>query len=263
MASRQAEKQRLREEREAREAADAAKARRDRRLRMLLIALGAAAVVVIVAIVVSTTGGDDEPSTNAGGPVEGAADVRTLFTGVEQDGFAMGDPDAPVTVVEFADLQCPFCRDAALGSLPTIINDYVKKGQVRVEFRNFAFLGPDSDRAARAAAEAANQNRAWQFIDLWFHNQGEENTGYATDDFIRSIASNVDGLDADKVVEAANGDESTTIDFAHQEAERLGVESTPTFMVGKTGQALQPTDVGDPSDPAGFKQAIEAALSGP
>jgi protein-disulfide isomerase len=258
MASRQAEKERLREERQAREAADAAKGRRDRRLRMLLIALGAAAAVVVIAVVVSTTGSDDKDSgAGGGGAVQGAADVRTLFAGVEQDGFTMGDPNAPVTVVEFADLQCPFCKDAALEQLPTVINDYVKQGKVRVEFQNFAFLGPDSERGARAAAEAANQNRAWQFIDLWYHNQGTENTGYATDDFIRSIASNVDGLDAEAVVTAANGDDNSSIDKAKAAAAAAGVESTPTFLVGKTGQATQPADA------AGLLPAIESALSGP
>ena len=259
MASRVERKRQLRAERQARAAAAAARERRTRRLRMLLASVVAAAVLVVAAVAVST-GSADNPG-DATGPVDGTAEVKSLFAGVPQDGLTLGEPDAPVTLVEFADLQCPFCRDAALGSLPALVNDYVKQGKLRIEFRNFAILGPDSEKAARAVAAAAERGRAWQFVDLFYRNQGEERSGYVTDDFIRRIAGGVEGLDPEAVVRASNDTSSVeTIDAAHADAQKFGIESTPSFLIGRTGQALRPLPLTAPDDPSAFRQAIDATI---
>ena len=188
MASREEEKRARRAEREAREAEAAQSERRTRRLRLLGIAAAAVVVVVVGAIIISSSGSGDKGGKQAG-PAEGAATVTSQFAGIPQKGLTIGNPNAPVTLVEFADLQCPFCKEAAAGSYPDIISKYVKAGKVKLEYRTFAILGDDSVTAAKAAVAAGQQGKAWDFIDLWYKNQGEENSGYVTDAFIKRIAS--------------------------------------------------------------------------
>jgi protein-disulfide isomerase len=260
MASRVEQKRRLKAEREAKAAAAAARERRARRLRTLIAAFGTAAVVVVAAIVIST--GSAASGEEAKGPAEGAAETARLFAGIPQDGLNVGDPDAPVTLVEFADLQCPYCRDAALASLPVLVDEYVRQGKLRIELRNFAILGEDSERAARALAAAADQDKAWQFLDLFYRNQGEEHSGYVTDDFIRRIAQGVDGLEVEPVVQAANAPaEPESLNTARIDAQRFGVQSTPSFLIGRTGHTPRPLALRAPNDLGTFRQAIDATLA--
>ena len=77
-----------------------------------------------------------------------------MLAGIPQSGIYLGNPAAPVPLVEFADLQCPFCREYTLQTLPQLVQDYVRTGKVRMEFRNLSFLGKDSVTAGRAAAAA-------------------------------------------------------------------------------------------------------------
>ncbi|HEV8152146.1 MAG TPA: thioredoxin domain-containing protein, partial [Solirubrobacteraceae bacterium] len=159
---------------------------RRRPLVMLGAAVALAAVLVLVLVLVSSGGGDGSSSgagsstsgASGGGAVAGRAEALALFAGVPQNGTAVGAPRAPVTVYEFADLQCPFCRDVALETLPDVIRKHVRTGQVRIVYQDLAFLGPDSVKAAHAAAAAGNQGRLWQFAHLMYANQGEENSGW-------------------------------------------------------------------------------------
>ena len=262
MASRAEAKRLARVEREARAAHAAARERRARRLKLLAAAVGAAAAIAVAAILLSTNSADQTGGDRASGPLQSAAEVERQFAGIPQRGLALGDPDAPVTLVEFADLQCPFCRHAAVGGLPTVVDRYVRSGKVRLEFRNFAILGPESEKAARAVDAAAEQGKAWQFIELWYHNQGEENTGYVTDDFIRRIAGGVRGLDAAKVVAASNDPSRTeSMSAAAREAQIRGIQSTPSFLIAAGDAPARPVQLTDPSDPAQLSGAIDQALA--
>ena len=128
------------------------------------IIIGAAiaiAVVVAVVIVLVSSGGSDGSGTDSatgGGStpaqVKGVKETTAMLDGIPQDGNALGKKSAKVTLIEFADFQCPFCRDFALNTLPVIINDYVRTGKIRMELRTLTFIGPDSETAARAAAAA-------------------------------------------------------------------------------------------------------------
>jgi protein-disulfide isomerase len=230
---------------------------------MVAVAVAAAAVLVVAAVAISTSGGSDgnKGGGKQTGAVAGAAAVNERFTGIPQKGLALGDPKAPVTLLEFADLQCPFCRDAATRSLPTLVDRYVRSGKARVEFRNFAILGPDSEKAARALAGAAEQDKAWPFLELWYLNQGEENSGYVTDAFIRRIASAVPGLDAERVVAAANDvSKSDSLRVATTEAQKYGVDSTPSFLIGRTGGPVRLLQLNDAGDPAEFAGPIDQVL---
>ena len=109
-----------------------------------------------------------------------------MLAGIPQSGIYLGSPSAPVRLVEFADLQCPFCREYTLQTLPQLVQDYVRSGKVRMEFRDLAFLGKDSVTAGRHAAAAGEQNKLWNFIDVFYFNQGEENSGYVTPSFLHT-----------------------------------------------------------------------------
>jgi protein-disulfide isomerase len=166
--------------------------------------------------------------------------VDARFAGIPQGGTALGRPDAALTLVEFGDLQCPFCRHFALRTLPTLLQRYVRAGRLRLQFLNVPLLGPDSARAARVALAAAGQDRLWQFVDLFYVNQRPENTGYVTDGFLRGIAGGVRGLDVGQALRARATDAvSTQLAENLALARRVGIPGTPTFLLGRTGGTMR------------------------
>jgi protein-disulfide isomerase len=218
-------------------------------IRLGLLA-GLAVVAVLVAVVVASPGKDD--SQKGGSP---AAAVSAL-KGIPQSGVTLGDPQAPVTIVEFADLQCPFCAEYSRNVLPTLIDRYVRTGKVQLQLRLLRFLGPDSDRLARVAVAAAAQNRMWQFVDLAYQRQGRENSGYATDDFINSLAADA-GLKKTDAGAAAE----RQVQQSEQAARTARIDSTPGFLIGRTGKPLtrfRPSDL----TPDAFIPRINQELRG-
>ena len=246
-----------RQERIAREQAEAARTARRRRFTRLGAVLGAAAVVVAILVAVSSSGGGSTASTGSSASssaVAGTQASRSLLNGIPQKGLTLGNANAPVRVLEFADLQCPFCRDYSLGVMPGLVQKYVRTGKVRMEFHALAFIGPDSVRAARVAEAAGRQNKLWDVADLAYHNQGAENSGWATDGKLRSIAAAVPGLDVKQVFAARNSAAVTAqLKAASDLATRSGVNETPTFLVGR-GSSLKAVDA------AGLPAAIKAAV---
>jgi protein-disulfide isomerase len=249
------------------ERAAAAGAARKRRLAMLGGVLAVAAVIVVAAIVISSGGGSNDAGSRASsvekatGAIPGQRESSEMLTGIQQAGIFLGDPKAPVRFVEFADLQCPFCREYSLNTLPVLVQDYVRKGKVRMEFRDLAFIGDDSLKAGRWAAGAARQGKLWNFADVMYFNQGEENTGYVTDAFLTKIA-NASGVDAAKAKAYAATDASAQgIKDATALAQRYGVSSTPSFLVGRRGGGLAKVDAG-PTDTEKLKSAIDSQLKG-
>jgi protein-disulfide isomerase len=196
---------------------------RERRLWLLAGAAVLATVIVVVAIAISQGGADDD---------EAPARVERLA----QDGVWLGDPDAPATLIEFADLQCPFCAEYATGELPRVIEDYVRPGRLRLELRLLAFLGPDSVRGRQVAHGAALQDRMWNYTERFFRSQGPENSGYATDAFLQRLARQTPGLDVEQLSEDFGNEEAAALT---RQAERLGrqlqVDGTPSFYLVRDG----------------------------
>lgn len=249
MSHRKEQKQKAREQRLAAEKAEAAAAARKRRTALIAGGVGLLALIAVVVLVIVSQSGEDDTK------VEGT----DLFASVPQKGIAIGEPDAPVTVVEFADLQCPFCRQFALTTYPVIVNKYVATGKLRIEFRTLTFIGPDSEKAARAAAAAGQQKRESYFTQLWYFNQGQENSGYATDAFIEKIwkAAGVNPTQAKKFADSQAS--MVPVIAAQKGAEKYGVVSTPTFLIGMTGKPQTKFDV-DLADADAFKAAIDELL---
>jgi protein-disulfide isomerase len=237
MSSRAEAKAKARQQREAAERQEAQAAARKRRL-TLLGAVLAAAVVVIVAAVLISQSGSDEPSAE-----EGTAQANTLFTGIPQEGNVLGDKDAPVTIEEYVDLQCPFCKRFSSDGLPDVVNDYVKTGQAKLVLRTLTFIGADSERGARVAWAAAAQGKMFQFVENFYANQGEENTGYADEAFLKKIAEGVTGLDAQKALDGRDSASvSSSIQASQTAANKANIASTPTFLVGPTDGELSKID---------------------
>jgi protein-disulfide isomerase len=260
MSHRQQQKAEAREQRLAAEREEAARAARRKRLGILGAVAAVAAVAVVVLALVA--GGDDGTGGEDGGA--GAAtgtETSQLLDGIPQEGSRLGDPDAPVVLTEFADLQCPFCAQYSNEVLPQLVEEYVRTGQMRMEMRLLRFIGPDSDRAARVASYAGEQDRLWHFVDVFFRNQGPEGTGYATDEFLSSIAEAA-GLDGDAAVEAIQTPETERlITQSEQEAQAAGISSTPTFTVQRGDGEARQLDVQELTFEA-FQQALEPELEG-
>jgi protein-disulfide isomerase len=245
VSSRAEQKRQLREEREAAERADAEAAGRRRRTAYLAGGMSLIALIVVVALILVSQSGSGDTEVDPG-----------LFAGVDQHGITLGDPKAPVTVTEFADLQCPFCKKFALDELPGIVDDYVKPGDVKMELKLLAFIGPDSETGRGVAAGAAQQDRIWPFAENVYSHQKTENTGYMTTDFLHEQASGISGLDADRAVAAAGSTEAQTYaSESDKAAQDAGVTSTPTFAVS--------SGTGEPQvvSADGLRDAIDAALA--
>jgi protein-disulfide isomerase len=230
MTTRQQRKDQARAEREARERAAVRATQRRKRLLQLGSVLGVAAIVVAGLILLSQP--KAKPTASSGAAVAGVADARAMLRGVPQHGTSLGDPKARVVLTEFADLQCPFCREYTLNVLPQIIDRYVRTGRLRLELRLQHFIGPDSDVAARAANAAATRDRMWNFVDLFYRNQGQENSGYVSDTFLSRLATAA-GLPPKLVLD---GSTSAAMEkpvlAAEAEARAAGLTLTPSFLIG-------------------------------
>jgi protein-disulfide isomerase len=183
----------------------------------------------------------------------------TLFRGVPQDGIALGNPDAPLTLVEYADLQCPYCAEWARDVLPAIVDEYVRPGHVRLVFRGLYFLGPDSEKALRAALAAAEQDRLWDVVHGLYRSQGAENSGWVTDELLRSLTHS--GVDTRRML-ARTGSSvvERELSAAANAAEQAQVPGTPYFQAGRTGGPPEPLQVTS-SDAAAFRVALDALLA--
>jgi protein-disulfide isomerase len=258
MTTRQGPKATAREARLAQEAQALSAAAARRRLRVLGGILVAVIAVVAATVAISSAGGRAKAVT--GGRLHGAAFSTSLFAGIPQHGTIVGKANAPVRLVEFADLQCPYCDEYSVQALPALVRDYVRTGKVSMQFENLSFIGPGSVAAGRAAAAAAQQDRLWNFIDLMYLNQGEENSGYVTPRYLRHLLDAVPGLNVPAALRAsAAPPAAAALTRANTVATQDGVDATPSFLIGTGGgglRAFQPSTLTS----APFAAAFNALL---
>lgn len=231
---------------------------------LLAVSLGAAVLVasaLIAASLVGARSSEEDAAAELAVASAGPAGSGSLLRGVRQDGAALGSPDAPVTLVEYADLQCPYCAQWARAAFPELVRDYVRAGRVRMVFRGLAFLGPDSDTALRAALAAGEQGRLWDVVHLLFANQGSENRGWVTEDLLGRIVTAVPGLDGAQMLEQRWSPQvGRGLAAAAAAAERDGISGTPAFLAGPTGGTLEPVVVSS-LDAASFRAHLDALLA--
>ena len=209
-----------------------------------------AAVVVLSALLIAASSvGSGEAETRPA-----AAVPHSSFAGIPQSGAALGDPKAPVTLVEYADLQCPYCAEWARGTLPILVDEYVRTGKLRIVFHGLAFVGPDSEQALRAAVAAGRQDRLWDVVHGLYLQQGPENSGWITEALLEEIAG-------PKALAQSNEAWVTRrLQLASQAGEAAGVTGTPAFQVGRTGAELRLVPVRS-LGPEALRPAIESALA--
>jgi protein-disulfide isomerase len=236
MEGRDQERERLRAERQAAESRDASEdLRRKRRVQLLAVG-GFAAVALIVALIVisQSGGGSSSPPSN----VQGAAQVDAQLKGIPQQGQVLGQSTAPVTVVEYGDPQCSSCKFFSESVVPGLISSEVASGKVKYEFRPFLIIGPESKPAMQATLAAGEQGRFWNFLQLFYVNQGGENSGYVTDSFLTNIAKGAGVPDIGKWNTDRNASKwAATIQQGSAQANSLGFTGTPSILVeGPKGQ---------------------------
>lgn len=148
------------------------------------------------------------------------------------DGRVLGDENAPVTVIEYADFQCPVCKRAETSIISELEKTYVQQGKVKIEFRMFPIIGQESFNAAQAADAARDQGKFWEYHDALYNAQGVENGGNYTYEKLVALAKDV-GLDVPEFEATLSaGKYLAAIQEEKDEADANGVSSTPTFFVG-------------------------------
>jgi protein-disulfide isomerase len=238
MEGKQRERDRMRAERQATESQDAASVARKRRIQYLIIGAFAAVAVIVALIVISQSGGDDNGGGGSPSNVQGVSQVNAELQGIPQSGQVLGDANAPVTVVEFGDPQCPVCAAFSQQVAPELISSEVKGGNVKYEFQPYLIIGPDSEPAMKATLAAGEQGRFWNYLQLFYRNQGGENSGYVTDTFLTGIANAAGVSDIDKWNQSRNSSKwDSVLSNGTNQAESLGFNGTPSIMVqGPNGQ---------------------------
>jgi protein-disulfide isomerase len=263
MASRTKQKEEARARRLAEEQSRLARERQQRRLRMIGGVVLVAIVVVAVAIAVSSGGGSSSGLQSGTKANKSASEINGLLTGIPQSGNVLGSPSAKVTVTEFGDLECPVCRDFAEGAERNLIANDIRSGKAKLVYRSLSTAtgnGPNPGifPTQQAAALAAGlQNKAWNYILLFYREQGAEDTGYVNDSYLTGLAKQVTGLNLSKWQTDRNSPNLVAqVNQDQQVANGKGYNSTPTIVVsGPKGQA-QPI-VGD-TDYGSLEKAIKS-----
>jgi protein-disulfide isomerase len=158
---------------------------------MVLTLLALAATALIVGIVELSTQKPDRNQVH----LEGIGDAQEIFGGVQQDGDSLGSPDAPVSIQYFDDLQCSSCREQFLSTIPTLVESYVRPGDLRMEYRHYSFSPSTEELGFFGAEAAADQGYAWPYVYLFFRNQDEAKRLGVNDDFLTSVAGAIPELD--------------------------------------------------------------------
>jgi protein-disulfide isomerase len=252
MASRTKQKEEARARRLAEERAQAEKARRDRRLKMVggvvLVAIAIAAVLIAV-----SSGGSSNSLEKglATGNVKNqtVATVDNLLNGIPQSGARLGNPKAPVTMDYYGDLECPICQEFTLkGGLSPLIANEVRQGKVQIVYKAFqtATRDPNVFKNQQVAALAAGQQQKfWNYAELFYHEQGQEGTGYVTESYLQNLARQTTGLNLIRWQSDRNNPALTSqvIQDANQ-GTSIGVTGTPTLVfIGPKGKAAAPEAV--------------------
>jgi len=262
--TRKQRREQAREQRRAVEAAAAAQAARRTRLIQLGGVIGAVVVIVAVILVATSGGGSSTPKVGHSTSDPEAKTVANLLKGIPQSGNVLGNPNAPVTLKYFGDLECPICKEFTLGAFPTLIEKYVRPGKLKVEYLSMetATHEPEVFKTQQVAAYAAGkQNLGWYFIELFYHEQGQEATGYVTESYLQDLAQQVPGLNLPNWSAARNDpalSEEVTKDA--QIVSQQGFTGTPSFLVGKTGGTLTKLEAPNLEEASEFESAINKLL---
>lgn len=232
----------------------------DRRRRTLQLAAGAAFLAILAVVVVVIVAGSGSSSGGDPTKIVEAPTVDALLAGSPQQRLTIGRADAPVHLYEYGDLQCPFCKDYSETEIPALIEGPVAEGKATITFRNLLIIGPESVPAGAAAIAAGEQGRGWNYIETFYRNQGEENSGYVTEDFLEAVARAAGVKDLaiwnrQRKSKPVREEAARTTESAES---RLGFHATPSFAIeGPSTDGLEL--LATPESVAEFEAAITQA----
>lgn len=239
---------------------------RENKLKCLFLLLASATLILVMLI--AAGGGDSATKRQAVAVREPAAGPRAyaLLAGIPQHGPYLGYLKAPVTLQFFGDLQCKMSRQVMLGALPFLIRHWVRAGKLQIRFRS---KETDTRRAGgwfefreqqAAALAAGRQGKLWNFIDVFYREQGPEFTGYVDEAFLNQIATKAgvemlrweEDRDPESWFDLINADERL--------AKQTGANATPAFLIGRTGGEAQLLLHFALEEPKVFDEAIRELL---
>jgi protein-disulfide isomerase len=200
---------------------------------VVFLAVCAIAVLVVVSqIGGSGSGGDTK--------LEDVGLVQQQLHGIPQHGTVLGDPKATVRVTEYGDLQCSVCKGFSESVAPELIDQVVRKSTASYDFRQWPVIGAaphtQSTIAANAALAASEQGRYWNYVELFYRNQGAEESGYVTEPFLTAIAKGAGVSDVARWNrERGSSRWNAALARTNAEAGKLGFEGTPSFVVEGPG----------------------------
>ena len=208
------------------------------------LAIGAAiASIVIIVVFLGFNGISNEPEL----VIEPAPTIQdsgpakiTMNTFLANGSPILGDSDAPVTLVEFGDYQCHFCNVFFHSTEDDILKNYVETGKVRMIFKDYNIIGPDSVNASNGVHCANDQGLFWEYHDILYSNWTGENNGWASSENLLKFAVEI-GLDVDEWSECMiKGAHSQIILGSNDDAKTLGLTGTPAFfIIGPDGETTR------------------------
>jgi protein-disulfide isomerase len=217
---------------------------------------------------ISIASGTPKVGNSATSVLQGAPEVEKLLKGIPQNQFTLGQPDAPVTLVEYIDLQCPICGQFETQEFGPLVDKYVRAGKLKIVIQPWSILDQnvgeyDSDRGQKATIAAAAQNKAFNFAQVLYDNQNTEHTNWMNDAKISQIAASVDGLKPYQLATDANNADTKSViktisDFAA--AHPTEMTGTPTLYLGKGRETPKYFYTGDPGL-GNIQAAIDALLN--
>jgi protein-disulfide isomerase len=218
-----------------------------------LVAVATLAIVLGIVLSGGKSAGPNVPAVGSlANGVPGSTEVDAMFKGIPQQGMTLGSAVAPVTLVEYVDLQCPACKQAETELLPDLLARYVRTGKAKLVVRPLAFVGPDSVRGRDALLAAARQDRAFNFLQLLYVNQGTENTGWLSEEMVAQTAASIPGLRVHDLLTLRHDPGISKAAAQYDAIARAAkVNATPTFVVGERVV---------PASAADLAAAIERAL---
>ncbi len=198
----------------------------------------------------TTTPNESIPSTKTEGLNQLASNGSPL----------LGSKDAPITIVEYGDYQCPNCMRFAAEIEPLIVENYINTGKAKLIFKAFPIYGDDSVNGALAAYCAGEQNKYWEMHDLMYHNQQAINSGWLSSDNIKKFASGI-GLDMQPFNSCFDGKKYTQkVTENFNEGKSAGVSGTPTFIIIDSKGQIVTVPGAQPFDT--FRQVLDKTLEG-
>jgi protein-disulfide isomerase len=231
---------------------------------MLMPAAAIIGAIIAVSVVSLSLFPSPNPALQSNGG-NGAEETHTQsslsISSLVQKGYHVkGDVDAPVTLIEFADFQCPFCGRFARQTAPIIDSEYIDTGKVNMVFKHLALRGSDSISASMGLQCAGEQGKFWEYHDVLFQNQGAENSGWASREKLKEFASDI-GLDRQQFDSCLDEEKyKPTVERDLAMVKELDFHTTPSFLIIKSDGTEMEVLTGAHPFPS-FKALIDKKIS--